>query len=164
MYDFMDDNLICWGAPASYVNDIHVIGSINKLISVNACLQIDLYGQVNAESIGHTHISGTGGMLDYVKGAFLSEGGKSVICTPSTKTLKDGTVESMIVPFIQPGSIVSCPRAAVMYLVTEYGIAQMKGKSTWERAEAIINMAHPDGIERIIQLKNLGKMCFGENK
>lgn len=151
LYDFMDNNPICWSAPVDYVNDMHVIGSIDKLVSVNACLQIDLYGQVNAESIGHLHISGTGGMLDFVEGAFMSDGGKSIICTPSTKTLKDGSKESLILPFMQPGSIVSCPRAAVMYLVTEYGIAFMKGKSTWERAEQIINLAHPDYREDLIK-------------
>ncbi|MGI6205921.1 MAG: acetyl-CoA hydrolase/transferase family protein [Anaerovoracaceae bacterium] len=151
LYDFLDDNPICCSGPVNYVNDMDVIGSIDKMVSVNACLQIDLYGQVNAESIGPLHISGTGGMLDFVEGAFMSNGGKSIICTPSTKTLKDGTVESLILPYMQPGSIVSCPRASVMYLVTEYGIAYMKGKSTWERAEQIINLAHPDYREDLIK-------------
>lgn len=151
LYNFLDDNPICCSGPVDYVNDPHVISSIDKMISVNACLQIDLYGQVNAESIGPLHISGTGGMLNFVEGAFMSDGGKSIICTPSTKILKDGSRESLILPYMQPGSIVSCPRSTVSYLVTEYGIAYMKGKSTWQRAEEIINLAHPDYREDLIK-------------
>ncbi len=151
MYDFLDNNPVCMSAPVGYVNDMNVIGSIDKMISINACLQMDLYGQVNAESVGHMHISGTGGMLDFVEGAFMSDGGKSIICTPSTKTLKDGTVESLVLPFMPPGSIVSCPRASVSYLVTEYGIAYLKGLSTWQRAEKIIELAHPDFREDLIK-------------
>lgn len=151
LYHFLDDNPICMGAPVGYVNNMDVIGSIDRMVSINSCLQLDLYGQVNAESVGHLHISGTGGLLDFVLGAYLSEGGKSFICTPSTKTLKDGTVESLVLPFMPPGSIVSCPRASIDYLVTEYGIAQIRGLSTWERAEKIIGLAHPDYREELIR-------------
>ena len=150
LYDFLDENPVCMSAPVGYVNNMDVIGSIDKLISINSCLQIDLYGQVNSESIGHLHISGTGGLLDFILGSYLSKGGKSFICTPSTKTLKDGTVESLVVPFMPPGSIVTCPRASIDYIVTEYGIAQLRGLSTWERAEKIIELAHPDFRDELV--------------
>ena len=138
-------------APVGYVNNMDVIGSIDKMVSINSCLQIDLYGQVNSESVGHMHISGTGGLLDFILGVYLSEGGKSFICTPSTKTLKDGTVESLLVPFMLPGSIVTCPRASIDYIVTEYGISQLRGLSTWERAEKIIELAHPDFRDDLVK-------------
>lgn len=151
LYDFVDENPICYIAPVSYTNNVEVIGSNDKVVSINSCLQIDLYGQVNSESVRHLHISGTGGQVDFVLGSFRSKGGKSFICTPSTKTLKDGTRESLILPFMPPGSIVTCPRAAVDYLVTEYGVANMRELSTWERAEKIINLAHPDYREDLIK-------------
>ncbi len=151
LYDFLDDNPLCMAAPVSYVNNIEVIGSIDKMVSINSCLQLDLYGQANSESIGHLAISGSGGLLDFIIGAFQSKGGRSFICTPSTKTLKDGSTESLILPFMPPGSIVTVPRADVDYVVTEYGIAQLRGLSTWERAEKIIGLAHPDYREELIQ-------------
>lgn len=149
LYEFLHNNPLCMSAPVNYVNNIDVIASIDKLISINSCLQLDLYGQINSESIGHMHISGTGGQLDFVQGAFLSNGGKSFICTPSTKTTKNGR-ESLIVPFMPPGAIVSCPRSSAQYLVTEFGCVMLKGKSTWQRAEAIISIAHPDFRDQLI--------------
>ncbi len=150
LYDFIDNNPICCNAPVDYVNNVHVVSSIKNFVSVNSCIQVDLYGQVCSESVGHQQISGTGGQLDFVMGAFQSEGGKSFICTPSTRTLPDGTVESIIAPMLRPGAIVSTPRTATHYIVTEYGAADLKGKSTWERAEALINIAHPDFREDLI--------------
>lgn len=151
LYDFIDDNPVCLSAPVSYVNNMSVVGANDKMVSINSCLQVDIYGQVNSESAGHLHISGTGGQLDYVEGAYLSKGGKSFLCTASTKTFKDGTVESLILPALPPGSIVTCPRAAVDYIVTEYGAVQLKGKSTWERAEALVSIAHPDFRDELIK-------------
>ena len=87
----------------------------------------------------------------FVEGAFRSKGGKSFLCTASTKTQKDGTVESLIVPFLPPGGIVSTPRYATQYVVTEYGMVNLKGLSTWERAEALISIAHPDFREDLIR-------------
>ncbi len=112
---------------------------------------LDLFGQVNAESAGLKHISGTGGQLDFVMGAYLSKGGKSFICMSSTVTGKDGTVKSRIVPTLTPGSICTDPRSCVHYIVTEYGMVNLKGLSTWERAEALISIAHPDFREQLIQ-------------
>lgn len=151
LYDFIDNNPICCSAPVDYVNNVNVIATIDRFVSVNSCIQVDLYGQVCSESAGHQQISGTGGQLDFVMGAFLSNGGKSFICTPSTRTLKDGTRESLIAPTLTPGSIVTTPRTATNFIVTEYGAANLKGKSTWERAELLINISHPDFREDLIK-------------
>ena len=161
LYDFIDDNPICCVAPVNYVNNVNVISTIENFISVNSCIQVDLYGQVCSESAGHQQISGTGGQLDFVMGAFLSKGGKSFICTPSTRTLKDGSMESLIAPTLTPGSIVTTPRMATNYIVTEYGAANLKGKSTWQRAEALINIAHPDFRDNLI--KEAEKMGIWKN-
>ena len=167
LYDFIDNNPICSVAPVDYVNNVNVIASIDRFVSVNSCIQVDLYGQVCSESAGHQQISGTGGQLDFVMGAFLSEGGQSFICTPSTRTLKDGTKESLIAPILTPGAIVTTPRTATNYIVTEYGAANLKGKSTWQRAEKLINIAHPDFREDLIKQaekngiwKNTSKCTF----
>lgn len=151
LYDFLENNPLVMMAPVDYVNDIHTIASIDKMVSINSCLQVDLYGQVNAESIGFQHISGTGGQLNFVQGAFLSKGGRSFLCTASTRNNADGTKESLILPYMPPGSIISCPRFETQYVVTEYGVASLKNKSTWEIAEALIDIAHPDFREELIK-------------
>lgn len=151
LMDFIDDNPITWAAPVDYVNDVHVIGSIDKMVSINSCLQVDLFGQVNSESAKWQHIGGTGGQLDYVMGAFHSNGGQSFLCTPSTRVGKDGKVESLICPRFPEGSIVSVPRSATHFVVTEYGAVNLKGKTTYERAELLISIAHPDFREELIQ-------------
>ena len=151
LYDFMDNNPECLIAPVDYVNDIGVIASIDNFVSINSCLQVDIYGQVNAETLGFQTISGGGGQLGFVLGAYSSKNGKSFICTASTKTFPDGRKESLIVPYMPPGTCITCPRAAVHNIVTEYGIANIKGKSLWEKTEAIINIAHPDFREDLIK-------------
>ncbi|WP_306536583.1 acetyl-CoA hydrolase/transferase family protein [Megasphaera sp.] len=151
LYDFIDDNQIVFNAPVSYINNIGVVASIDKFISINGCIDLDLYGQVNAETAGYQQISGTGGQLDFAQGAFASEGGKSFICVHSTRKFKDGHVESLIKPTLPQGTVITTPRSAVHYIVTEYGTALLKGKSTWERAEALINVAHPDFREDLIK-------------
>lgn len=151
LYDFIDDNQIVFNAPVSYVNNIGVVASIDKFVSVNSCINLDLFGQVNAETAGYTQISGTGGQLDFAQGAYLSNGGKGFICVHSTRKFKDGHVESLIVPTLPTGSVITTPRSAVHHIVTEYGVAMLKGKSTWERAEALINIAHPDFREDLIK-------------
>jgi acyl-CoA hydrolase len=161
LYDFIDDNPICCSAPVSYVNNVNVIAEIDNFISINSCIGVDLYGQVCSESSGYRQISGTGGQLDFVLGAFLSRNGKSFICTHSTRTKKDGTRESLIHPILPEGSIVTTPRAAVNYVVTEYGAVNLKGKSTWQRAEALISIAHPDYREELI--KEAEKMGIWRN-
>ncbi|WP_419024015.1 acetyl-CoA hydrolase/transferase family protein [Emergencia sp.] len=157
LYDWIDNNQMMQAAPVDYVNDVEVISQNEKMISVNSCLQVDLFGQVNSESSGLQHIGGTGGQLDFVMGAFKSKGGKSFLCTPSTRILKDGSKESLIVPVLPKGSIVSTPRSAVHYIVTEYGAVNLKGRNTYERAELLISIAHPDFRERLIeQAKEMG--------
>ena len=150
LYDYMDRNPDVMGAPVDYTNDVHVISMIDNFISINNAIDCDLFGQVNAESAGIKHISGTGGQLDFAMGAYLSKGGKSFICMSSTVTGKDGTVKSRIVPTLTPGSICTDPRSCTHYIVTEYGMVNLKGLSTWERAEALIGIAHPDFREQLI--------------
>lgn len=162
LYDWIDDNQMMQVGPVDYVNDVDVISQNEKMISVNSCLQVDLFGQVNSESAGLQHIGGTGGQLDYVMGAFKSNGGKSFLCLPSTRVLKDGTRESLIRPTLPEGSIVSTPRSGVHYIVTEYGAVNLKGKNTYERAELLISIAHPDFRDELIEAaKKMGiwKTC-----
>lgn len=151
LYDFIDHNPVCCTAPVDYVNGIETLTKIEKLISINSCLQVDLFGQVGAESIGLWQVSGTGGQLDYVLGGFLSRGGKSFLCTPSTHETPDGRLSSRILPALPPGTAVTTPRAAVHYIVTEYGAVNLKGRSTAERAELLVSIAHPRFREELKQ-------------
>ena len=115
-------------------------------------MDIDLFGQVNAESAGIKNISGAGGQLDFVLGAYLSHGGKSFICMSSSfMDKKTGQMQSRIRPTLANGSIVTDTRANVHYFVTEYGMVNLKGLSTWQKAEALISVAHPDFREQLIQ-------------
>lgn len=151
LYDFLDRNPSCASYPVNYVNDPRVIAVNDKVIAVNNAIEVDLFSQVCSESIGPAHKSGTGGQLDFIFGAFQSHGGKGFICLSSTYTDRDGTVRSRITPTLRPGSIVTVPRSIVHYVVTEHGIALLKGKSTWERAESLINIAHPQFREELIR-------------
>lgn len=150
MYDYLDENPEIMSAPVSYTNDIRSISALDNFMSINNAVDLDLFGQVNAESAGTKHISGAGGQLDFVLGAYLSKGGKSFICCSSTYKTKDGQVKSRILPTLNPGSIVTDTRANTHYLVTEYGIVNIKGLSTWQKAEAIISIAHPDFRDELI--------------
>lgn len=151
LYDYLDDNISCMAAPVDYTNDVRVVAQLDNFISINNAVDVDLFGQVNAESAGTKHISGAGGQLDFVMGAYLSNGGKSFICLSSTVKGKDGSVQSRIRPTLTNGSIVTDTRANLHYLVTEYGMVNLKGTSTWERAERIISVAHPDFREGLIK-------------
>ena len=151
LYDYLNENPECMSAPVDYTNDIRQISALDNFISINNAVDIDLYGQVNAESAGTKQISGAGGQLDFVLGAYLSNGGKSFICMSSTFTTKDGTVKSRIRPTLADGSIVTDTRANVHYFVTEYGIVNLKGLSAWQKAEAIISVAHPDFRDELIK-------------
>lgn len=150
LYDYIDRNPDVMAAPVDYTNDVRVLAQIDNFISINNAINVDLFGQVNAESAGTRHISGTGGQLDFVMGAYLSRGGKSFICMASSSQAKDGTLRSNIVPTLSNGSIVTDPRSCAHYIVTENGIVNLKGLSTWQRAERIIALAHPDCRDDLI--------------
>lgn len=151
LYDFMHNNPVCASYPVNYTNDPRIIGLNDKVVAINNALEVDLFSQVASESNGSRQISGTGGQLDFIMGAFNSRGGKGLICISSTYKDKDGTVHSRIVPTFSPGTIVTCPRSITHYVITEFGCAQMKGKSTWQRAESLIDIAHPDFKEDMIK-------------
>lgn len=157
LYDFLDNNPVAAIYPATYTNDPCVIAQNPKVMAINNALEIDLFTQVASEAAGTRQISGTGGQLDFILGAFKSEGGKGLICINSTYKKKDGTIGSRIVPTLSLGTIVTCPRSLVHYVITEFGYAQMKAKSTWQRAEALINISHPDFRDELIkQAESLG--------
>ena len=151
LYDYLDNNPACMSTPVDYTNDVRVVSQLDNFISINNAVDVDLFGQVNAESSGTRHISGAGGQLDFVLGAYLSKGGKSFICCSSTVKGKDGALASRIRPTLREGSIVTDTRTNLHYLVTEYGIANLKGLATWQRAEAIIGIAHPDFREELVR-------------
>lgn len=141
LYDFMDDNPSIYMAPITYVNDPRVNCQNHKVISVNSCVQVDFFGQVCSESVGPKQISGVGGQVDFVRGATMCPGGKSIIACTSTA---GGGKISKIVPFLDHGAAVTTSRNDVNYVVTEYGIAHLKGKTLKQRSRELINIAHPD--------------------
>ena len=141
LYDFVDNNPDVMMLTVDYVNDPVVVSRQNKMVSINSCLQVDFNGQVNSESMGINQFSGIGGQLDYVRGASMCPNGKSILAMPSTA--KHGTI-SRIVPVFEPGTTVTTTRTDVHYIVTEYGVANLRGKSLRERARLLINIAHPD--------------------
>jgi len=151
LYDFIDNNRLCASYSVDYTNNLANISANDNMISINNAIEVDLYGQVSSESSGYRHITGTGGQFDFAYGAYHSKGGKSFICLSSTVTGRDGKVQSRIRPVFDPGSIVTLPRTITHYVVTEYGKVCLKGKSTWERAEALISIAHPDFRDELIK-------------
>lgn len=151
LYDFINNNPSCASYPADYTNKLSNIATNDKTISINNAIEVDLYGQVSSESSGYRQITGTGGQFDFAYGAYHSKGGKSFICLSSTVTDKEGTVHSRIRPVFDPGTIVTLPRTITHFVVTEYGKVCLKGKSTWERAEALISIAHPDFRDQLIK-------------
>ena len=151
MYDYLNENPECLGAPVDYTNDVRIISQLDNFVSINNAVDVDLFGQINAESSGYAHISGAGGQLDFVLGAYLSKGGKSFVCCPSTYKEKDGTIKSRIRPMLKEGSIVTDTRTNAHFIVTEHGKANLKGLTVWERAEAMINIAHPDFRDELVK-------------
>lgn len=164
MYDYMNENPELMSAPVDYTNDIRSIAALDHFISINNAVDIDLFGQVNAESAGIRHISGAGGQQDFVLGAYLSNGGKSFICLSSTFKGKDGTLKSRIRPTLEHGSIVTDTRANVHYVVTEYGKVNVKGLSVWQKAEALISIAHPEFREELVKEAEKMKIWRRSNK
>lgn len=150
MYDTVDGNSDFLCCPVDYTNLPHIVMQNDRVVAINNTTQMDLQGQAASESDGFRHISGTGGQLQFVRGAYASKGGKSFICLSSTYD-KRGERRSRIVLSLTPGNIVTTPRSDMMYVVTEYGMVNLKGKSVPERAQALIGLAHPDfrdGLER----------------
>lgn len=141
VYDFLDDNPCVEFRPVDYVNDPYIIAQNDNQISINACIEVDLFGQVCSESIGPKAFSGVGGQVDFVRGALRSKGGKSFIAMPSTA--KNDTI-SKIVPVLTRGAAVSTSRNDVDNIVTEYGVARLRGKTASERARELIAIAHPN--------------------
>jgi acyl-CoA hydrolase len=141
LYRFMDRNPALEMHPVDFTNDPYLAGRNDQLIAINASMQVDLIGQCGSESLGPVPHSGTGGQADFVRAANRSEGGKAFIVLPSTA--KDGAI-SRIVPTLTPGTHVTTSKNDVNYVVTEYGVAQLRGKSAKQRAEALIAIAHPD--------------------
>ena len=150
LYDFVDNNPFVEFHPSNYCNDPFIISQNKKQVAINATLTIDLTGQVNADSLGHVFYSGIGGQVDFVRGANHSKDGKPIAVLPSTATLKDGTVISRIVPYLEPGSGVVITRGDIHYVVTEWGIAYLFGKSIRERVLQLVNVAHPDFREELL--------------
>ncbi|MDD3879723.1 MAG: acetyl-CoA hydrolase/transferase C-terminal domain-containing protein [Syntrophomonas sp.] len=150
LYDFIDNNPLCASYPVNYTNRPSIAALNDNLITINNAIEVDLYGQVCAESVGTRIISGTGGQLDFVLAAYESRGGKSFICLPSCSE-REGKLESKIVPTLKTGAIVTDPRSVAHYIVTEYGKFAMKGMSVWQRAEGLINLAHPQLRDELIQ-------------
>ncbi len=151
LYDYLNDNPQCMSTPVDYTNDVRVVAQLDNFISINNVIELDLFGQVGAETAGTRQISGAGGQLDFVMGAYLSKGGKSFLCCSSAMKGKDGSLTSRIRPLMSPGGIVTDTRANVHYLITEYGMVNLKGTSTWERAEKIISIAHPAFRDELIK-------------
>jgi itaconate CoA-transferase len=148
MYRFMHDNPSMESYPVSYTNNPDVIARNDNMVSINSIIQVDLLGQCNAESLAGFEYSGTGGQLDYVRGAYNSRGGKSILAFYSTA--RKGQV-SRVVPRLDSGAVITTPRMDVHYLVTEHGVINLKGKSTRERALGIISLAHPRFRDSLIR-------------
>ncbi|HOK07118.1 MAG TPA: acetyl-CoA hydrolase/transferase C-terminal domain-containing protein [Syntrophales bacterium] len=161
LYDWLDHNPALAIYPVEFTNDPNIIAMNKDLISINACLGVDLQGQVSSESIGPHEYSGTGGQLAFVRGAYYRAtkgqpplgypGNKSILAFPSTYRDKEGKLRSRINPTLPPGEIVTVPRVDVSYLVTEYGVAYLKGLSIPERVLAITKLAHPDFRDGLLE-------------
>jgi acetyl-CoA hydrolase len=144
LYKWVDDNPLCEFHRTEYVNDPFVIAQNERMVAVNSAIEIDLTGQVCADSIGPKFFSGVGGQLDFIYGASRSKGGVPIIAMQSTNVMKDGTLISKIVPTLKPGAGVVTSRNHIHYVVTEYGVAYLYGKSVRQRVKELVRVAHPD--------------------
>jgi 4-hydroxybutyrate CoA-transferase len=144
MYDFVTENPGCLFYPGSYCDDSNIIAQHPNFVAINMAVLVDLSGQICSEGIGHRQISATGGQLDFQIGGYRSKGGKAITVLTSARTLKDGKYASSILADLPPGTPISVPRHYADYIVTEYGVAHLKYKARQQRAEALIEIAHPD--------------------
>ena len=158
LYDWIDDNPMIELHRSEYVNDPFVICQNDRMVAINSAIEVDLTGQVCADSIGPKLYSGVGGQLDFIYGASRSKGGVPIIAMPSSSTLRDGTVVSKINAMLRLGSGVVTSRNHVRYIVTEYGVAELYGKSIRQRAQALINIAHPTFREELTEKAK--ELCY----
>ncbi len=151
LYDFCDKNPMVELRTVDYVNHPEVVAKLKNLVCINACVQVDFMGQIVSDCIGTKQISGVGGQVDFVRGAGMSHDGKgiAIIAMPSVTVMKDGTKVSKVVPYIDHGAAVTTSRNDADYVVTEYGIAKLKGVNLKDRARQLINIAHPDFREEL---------------
>jgi len=165
LYDFCDHNPAVNVRCPSYTNNPWIIQQNDKVISINNCLHVDLVGHISAESVGRKQISGTGGILDFHYAAYHSQGGKGIVALHSARfNKKTGKYESNIVPAFVPGTMVSIPASITNYVATEYGIVNLKGLSTWERAEALISIAHPECQDELVKAAKEANIWRKTNK
>ncbi|HHX14306.1 MAG TPA: acetyl-CoA hydrolase/transferase family protein [Clostridiales bacterium] len=150
LYDFVHKNLAVELRPVDYINHPAVIMKQHKMVSINSAIEVDLQGQVNAEAMGLRQFSGVGGQVDFVRGAAMGDDGKAIIAMPSVTVKKDGTMISKIVAFLNQGAPVTTSRNDIDYVVTENGIAELKGKSLRERARNLIEIAHPSTQDELM--------------
>jgi len=148
LFDFVDNNPIFEFHPTAYTNDPALIARNDKMVAINSALEVDLTGQVCSDSIGSRFYSGIGGQVDFLRGSSRSKGGKAIIAISSTA--KDGTI-SRIVPMLSPGAGVVTSRGLIRFVVTEYGVAYLHGKTIRERAQALIDIAHPEFREQLYE-------------
>jgi 4-hydroxybutyrate CoA-transferase len=158
LYSWAHDNPLIELHPTEYVNDPFVIAQNDRMVAINSAIEVDLTGQVCADSIGPKFYSGVGGQLDFIYGASRSKGGVPIIALPSTAALRDGTLLSRIVPMLKQGAGVVTSRNHVRYIVTEYGVADLYGKTIFQRARTLINIAHPDFRKQLD--KEARELCY----
>ena len=151
LYDYIDHNEELMAVPVGYANDVDVIASLDNFVSINTAMQVDLWGQISSETVGTRHISGAGGALDFLLGAYRSKGGRSIVALKSSRVDKEGNRVSNIVPTFKPGTQATAVRSNTHYIATEQGIKNFKGLSTWQATEALINLAHPDNRDELIK-------------
>ena len=144
-YDFLDKNTACLLKAVDYVNHPMIIAKNPNMVSINGGIGVDFYGQVAADTIGYRQFSAVGGQVDFIRGAAMGKNGRAIIAMPSVAKKKDGSMVSKITPLLSEGQVVTTSRHDTDYVVTEYGIAKLKGKLTVkDRARQLINIAHPD--------------------
>ena len=152
LYDWLDQEpQLFRPGDVDYVHSVERISRMSNVVSINGGVEVDLMGQENGESAGTRQLSGIGGQMDFLEGAYRSKGGKGFVCLNATHKKKDGTLKSNIVPCIAGGSTVSAPRTMIQYVATEYGVAKLSGKTLRERAGALAAIAHPAFREELLQ-------------